>query len=81
MLIFEKIISEFSGNFIKIEKNDEKFKVTFFQKLRQIFFYKFVRVSRLIYRSCVELIKNIHVPVFEKIDSEISGIFNKNQEK
>ena len=31
--------------------------------------------------EAVELIKNIHVPVFEKIDSEISGIFNKNQEK
>ena len=81
MLIFEKTMSEISGNFIKIEKNAEKFKVIFFQKLRQIFFYKFVCVSLLIYRTCVELIKNIHVPVFEKIDSEFSGIFNKNQEK
>ena len=81
VLIFEKIISEFSGNFIKIEKNAEKFKVIFFQKLRQIFFYKFVCVSRLIYRSCIELTKNIHLPLFEKIDSEFSGIFNKNQEK
>ena len=50
--VFEKIDSQISENFIKIEKNYEKFKVFFFSKTTPSFFYKFMCIKLDLKKLC-----------------------------